>query len=74
MDLLRELIINGEDWIIHRLWIYTTERGYAKYSSTLEEAWRISIRGVSGCIIKALEIHDSPPELSPDDQFDQDPI
>ncbi|MGC8660094.1 MAG: PAS domain-containing protein [Desulfomonilaceae bacterium] len=74
MDLLRELIVNGEEWIIHRLWIYTTERGYAKYSSTLEEAWRISIKGVSGCIIKALEIHDSPPELSPDDQFDQDPI
>ncbi|MGO8880257.1 MAG: hypothetical protein ACLQMS_12205 [Desulfomonilaceae bacterium] len=74
MNQLRELIVNGDDWIIHRLWIYTTERGYAKHSCTLEEAWRISIRGVSGSLIRALEIHDSPPELGPDDRFDQDPI
>ena len=74
MNQMGELIFNGEDWIIHRLWIYTTERGYSNYSSTFEEACRISIRGVSACLIRALEIHDSPPELGPHDQFDQDTI
>jgi two-component sensor histidine kinase len=74
MERLRNLITHGEDWIMRRLLIYTTTREYSKYSSTLEEAWRVSVRGLSAPLIKAAEMYDSAPELHPDEDFTEDPI
>lgn len=74
MEELARLIQESEDWLILRVLTYAKERGYTKYTSTLREAWRISIVGLSGSIAAAAELFDGPPELGPDDDFATDPI
>ncbi len=74
MKQLAELILSNEEWLMHRVLRYAKERDYVKYTSTLAEAWRISIAGLSGVLVSALETHPGPPELGPDDDFVNDPI
>ncbi len=61
-------------WLMRRVRDYALERGYTRYTSTLEEAWRISIVGLTDSIAAALEVSDAPWELDPDDSFVADPI
>lgn len=42
VDLLRA----KEDWLVERILFYAQKHGYAEYTSTLPEAWRISIAGL----------------------------
>lgn len=37
---------------------YAQDLGYTKYTSTLEEAWRLSIRGLTGSMIEAVRTSD----------------
>jgi len=71
---LRALIAEQESWLIRRVLAYARERGYTKYTSTLEEAWRASIAGLSAPLMDLLDRDGSPPELSPDDGFASDPL
>lgn len=73
MQGLRTLIDQGEDWIIHKLWTYAKERGYAAYTSTLEEAWRLSVRSLSEEISRAAAAHGRPLELQADEDLLEDP-
>jgi len=61
-------------WLMRRVRDYALERGYTRYTSTLEEAWRISIVGLTDSIAAALAISDEPWELDPDDTFVSDPM
>lgn len=63
-----------ELWLMRRVRDYALERGYTRYTSTLEEAWRISIAGLTDSITTALSISEEPWELDPDDAFISDPI
>ncbi|MEW6347497.1 MAG: ATP-binding protein [Thermodesulfobacteriota bacterium] len=74
MKHLAELILSREDWLIDRVFRYAKERDYAKHSSTLTEAWRASVSGLSSALVSALEGHPAPSELGPDDDFAGDPI
>ncbi len=74
MKPLAELLSDSEDWLMHRLADYTKRRGYAKYTSTLAEAWRVSLRGLTEPMLAALEKWDGPPELGPDEDYTEDPI
>ena len=53
---------------------YAKERGYTIYTSTLVEAWRLSISGLSKSILMAIDQHQDPPELSPDEDLTGDPL
>ena len=57
-----------------RILHYAKIRDFTKYTSTLEEAWRLSISGLSAVLTDALKSHDEPPELDPDEDYTQDPI
>ncbi len=67
------LILQHEDWLMERILFYAKQRDYTKYTSTLAEAWRLSISGISASLIASLEAHKNPPELGPEDDFLADP-
>ena len=46
MDALVSLLKDKESWIVDRILGYAREFGYTKYSSTLPEAWRMSVSGL----------------------------
>jgi signal transduction histidine kinase len=63
-----------ELWLMRRVRDYALERGYTRYTSTLEEAWRISIVGLTDSIAAGLAISEKPWELGPDEDFAADPM
>jgi len=74
MKPLSELIATHEDWLMHRVLFYAKDRGYTMYTSTLAEAWRISVKGLSDTLISAIRRHNAPPELHPDEKVGEDQI
>ncbi|MES9859800.1 MAG: ATP-binding protein [Candidatus Thiodiazotropha sp. LLP2] len=72
-DLVEKLLISSEDRLIELILKYAEQQKYTRYTSTLKEAWRLSIDGLSQSIIKALEISDLVPGLGPDEDFSSDP-
>ena len=52
---VRLLFADSEDWLIARILHYAQEFGYARYTSTLEEAWRVSIRGLTDSLLLAID-------------------
>ena len=71
---LADLITNHEDWLVNRVLTYAKKQGYTSYTSTLAEAWRTSISGLSRSILDCLMIRSSMPELLPDEDYRCDPI
>ena len=69
-----KLVSENEDWLVKRILHYAKLQGYARYTSTLEEAWRLSIAGLSESLAAALGRKPSELELGPDDDFTQDAI
>ncbi len=63
-----------EEWLMQHVLDYGQERNYTKYTSTLVEAWRISIVGLTETIQKAAGLGDAVPELGPDEDYVSDPI
>lgn len=74
MEPLRDLIAGSESWLVARILAYARERGYARYASTLEEAWRASVAGLSAPLLEELGAGVLPRELSPDDDLSSDPL
>jgi signal transduction histidine kinase/DNA-binding response OmpR family regulator len=52
---LRELIATSENWLAARIIHYAKQRGYTPFTSTLEEAWLASIRGLTTALVAALD-------------------
>gem|GEM_PF-1669605 len=73
-DELSRLISKSENWLMRRILDYAKRFRYSQYTSTLEEAWRISIQGLSQELLAALERSNDPPELDPDLDFAADPM
>ncbi len=71
---LVELIRQSEDWLMERVLGYARERGYARYTSTLVEAWRLSIAGLSASLIEGFEQSTGSLELGPDEDYAGDPM
>lgn len=63
-----------EDWIIERLLTYAKRQDYTKYTSTLEEAWRMSIQELTNSIIALTKLMDGPMEFHPDDDLRNNPV
>ena len=70
---LKELIAKNETWLMNRILQYAKTRGYTKYSSPLQEAWRLSIAGLSESLISALRNRKTSFELKPDEDYMKDP-
>ena len=49
---LIELLKTRELWLMQRILHYAKAHGYVKYTSTLLEAWRISISSLSSTLIQ----------------------
>jgi hypothetical protein len=63
------LIELSEEWLMERILNYAEKTGYTAYTSTLKEAWRLSISGLSKSIISATKEFNVVPELSPEFDF-----
>ena len=74
MKQLQETITDNEDWLIDRVLSYAKEHGYTQFTSTLREAWRASVAGLSKPLVEALEKYDQPPGISAGDDFSDNPI
>lgn len=74
MEALKALLLDNERWLMQRVLHYAKTHNYVKYTSTLLEAWRISVESLSLALVTALERDARVPELAPDDDYSQDPI
>lgn len=74
LEPLYQLIANHEDWLMLRILEYAKKRGYTTYTSTLAEAWRVSICGLSSPLLQVLQKNSAIPELEPDTDYTKDPI
>lgn len=74
MEALKDLLLSNELWLMQRVLYYAKTHNYVKYTSTLLEAWRISVESLSLALVTALERDERVPELEPDDDYSQDPI
>jgi diguanylate cyclase len=69
MKKLKDIILENEEILMETVLNYAKERNYVKYTSTLKEAWRMSISGLSKSLIKIIEKSSIIPEMGPDDDF-----
>lgn len=68
-DTLLALLPLHEEWLMERILYYAERQSYIKYTSTLKEAWRLSIEGLSNAIMQALQHSTVVPEMTPDTDF-----
>jgi two-component system cell cycle response regulator len=73
MKQLQKLIVENEDWLMSRILQYARDHGYVRYTSTLWEAWRLSIAGLSRSILILLQDDHRDLELTSDTSFSEDP-
>jgi PAS domain S-box-containing protein len=73
LAVLGGLLAEHEQWLMRRALRYARERGYARYTSTLEEAWRLSIAGLSRSLIEACQRCSFDLELNCDESVTDDP-
>ncbi len=66
MNGLAELIKHSEAALISRVLSYAEKTGYAKYTPSDENVWKLAVRGFSEGILSALSYSPEIPELSPD--------
>ncbi|MFH2064657.1 MAG: ATP-binding protein [Pseudomonadota bacterium] len=74
MKKIAQIIMENEDWLIHRILHYSKANDYTKYTSTLAEAWRLSISGLSDSLVQGVNHYGCIPEMNPDDDFRNDPL
>lgn len=65
----RDFIAGKEEWLMKQILFYAKRHDYSRYTSTLMEAWRLSISGISYTLISSCS-HDL--ELSPDEDYTKD--
>ncbi len=69
-----ELLRQNEEWLMKKVLEYAIQNDFTKYTPTLREAWRLSVNGLSGSLIQAIEAFgDKIPEFDPDDDYVHDP-
>ncbi len=74
MHLLSKLILRREDWLVNQTIRYAKLHGYTPFTSTLTEAWRTAICGMSEPLIEALAHNTEPPQLAAGGDYADDPI
>ena len=69
----KDFILSNEEWLMEKILFYAKLQGYSKYTSTLMEAWRLSIAGLSNALTSAITDDIEDLELSPDEDYSRDP-
>jgi len=69
---LKKQISQHEDWLMKRILYYAKKHAYTVYTSTLEEAWRSSIVGLSRPLLNTPSTSFWMPELHPHFDFSND--
>lgn len=64
---------DNESWLMDRILYYAKVYDYAKYTSTLIEAWRISIVGLTDSLDLMMQASPEIPQMGPDETFEHDP-
>lgn len=72
-EVFKTIILSNEEWLMDRILAYAEELDFTKYTSTLKEAWRVSIEGLSKSLVELMNEYDEIPELNPDDNYSNDP-
>lgn len=62
-----------ESELIEKILTYAKENGYTKYTSTLLEAWRVSIVGLTDSLELLMQEYPEAPSMGPDESFGDDP-
>jgi PAS domain S-box-containing protein len=62
---LAAILTDGETWLMERVLASAKAQGYAAYTSTLVEPWRVSIAGLTSAIVSALDTDDGSPHEYP---------
>ncbi len=70
---LKKYILDHEDWLMEKILNYAKQQGYTEYTSTLREAWRLSISGLSKSLIATLNAKGLDLELGPHEKYISDP-
>lgn len=73
IEQFKKLIITHEEWLMKRVLTYAEENDFTRYTSTLMEAWRVSIEKLSDSLLGLMDISDPVPELRPDEDYTKDP-
>lgn len=64
----------NETWLMGRILDYAKHFEFTRYTSTLKEAWRLSIQGLTeSLILTAQRFTENIPELHPDETYLEDP-
>ncbi|WP_460020899.1 sensor histidine kinase [Magnetospira thiophila] len=69
MEKLHDLVASHEDWLLQRILDYARDHGYAEDASTLVEAWRASVCGISSPFLESLAASSPPMDLRADMDF-----
>ena len=69
----QDIILSNEEWLMKQILFYAKKQGYSKYTSTLMEAWRLSISGLSKALVSSITADIKDLELSPDEDYSTDP-
>ena len=72
--LLTSILLDNEEWLMDRILNYALKRGYSLYTSTLKEAWRLSISGLTSSILQGFKTYTDVPELNPEEDINDDPV
>lgn len=67
-----QYIIDHEDWLMERILNYALKSNYTRYTSTLREAWRLSISGLSSSLIELIKQRGIDLELGPEEDYTKD--
>ncbi len=74
-EALQEHLPAGEAWLMERVRAFAARHGYAAYTSTLVEAWRASIAGLTAAVLAALSLPgEAVVEYPPSGPAQSDPI
>ena len=72
-DEFKTFILENEEWLMKQILFYAKRQGYSKYTSTLMEAWRLSISGLSNTLVSTISADMKDLELSPEENYTIDP-
>lgn len=74
MQKLIQLVTTQEDWLLRRVVDYAKIHEYTRYTSTLIEAWRISIRSLNAALESVVSSDDTIEPIDLDTQFNETAI
>ncbi|MGB7631602.1 MAG: hypothetical protein WBM29_11070, partial [Candidatus Deferrimicrobium sp.] len=74
MTPLTDLIVRNEDRLLGQVLSFAEANGYFRFVPGTPEAWRATLRGLSGSLLQALHSDPSPPSLTADDVSRDDGI